>query len=148
MHTRTQLKTTSVAPRRRLGHPQRAGSLWKRAQSVGRLSAARSCRCPPATHHWQEGVWEVHGQGVPAYSPLRGSSRWLWKGCDAQPGFGASLAKGVSPGWAGRWHHPDASVTSAGPVPVLGQQDSQPRAGRIFQLGSAPSHPPSTFKSR
>lgn len=91
---------------------------------MSRLSAAPTHWCPSVTQRWQEGVRELCRQG----------------------GSLPPLAKGVSPSWAGRWHDPDMGVITAGPAPAAGQRDTQLRAGRAFWLGSALSHPPSTFK--
>lgn len=88
MCIRTQLKTASAAPWHGLGHPYGARSWWRGAQSTGRLSAAAARWCPSVTRCWQEGVWELCGQGgFPAYSPPRQvllaveglrCPAWLW----------------------------------------------------------------------
>lgn len=99
---------------------------------MGRLSADCSCWCSSATQHCQEGVYELCRQRGPCLQPSFRSSTWLWKGCNAQPGFGTSLAKGVSLAWAGKWHHPDVGMMTEFQSQ---DRDSQPGVGCIFQLG-------------
>lgn len=85
---------------------------------------------PPSTV--RKGFMSCVGRGGPVYSLPSGSSTWLWKGCNAQPVFGTSLAKGVSLAWAGKWHHPDVGMMTEFQSQ---DRDPQPGVGCIFQLG-------------